>query len=109
MLPMWREPPPGASRRPLPQAGEVERVRGCTLALLRQRVVLLERRLQVGQGGIRIGAGLFGAVTPSLDQGLGGLLPGGRLLRSELVDLVILFRLDLVDTGVLELAPVLAD
>src|SRR4051794_10277310 len=25
---MWREPSPGALRRPLPQAGEVQRVRG---------------------------------------------------------------------------------
>src|SRR5689334_19732928 len=27
-LPEWREPPPGASRRPPPQAGEVKRARG---------------------------------------------------------------------------------
>jgi hypothetical protein len=29
-LPVWREPPPGAQRRPPPQAGEVKRVCGQT-------------------------------------------------------------------------------
>jgi hypothetical protein len=29
-LPVWRKPPPGASRRPPPQAGEVERACGPT-------------------------------------------------------------------------------
>src|SRR6266700_4945569 len=29
---MWREPSPGALRRPLPQAGEVQRVRGARYA-----------------------------------------------------------------------------
>src|SRR5919198_2779747 len=33
-LPEWREPPPGASRRPPPQAGEVKRVCVGNMALM---------------------------------------------------------------------------
>src|SRR5690242_11809215 len=95
---------PRAGRRRRPPVG----VAG-TASLLRQRVVFLQRGLQLLESGITIHTGLLDAVAPGLHQRLGRLLPLGGLLGGELVDLVTGLGLDLVDAGVLELTPVLAN
>src|SRR6185503_17821156 len=77
--------------------------------LLRERVVLGQRSLELGQRRIRVAAVLLDALAPGLDQRFGGLLPKSDLLGSECVDLVAGLSLDLRDPGVLHLAPMLAD
>src|SRR3954453_18444260 len=77
--------------------------------LLRERVVLGKRRLEFSQRRVRVATVLLDAIAPGLDQRLGRLLPKSDLLRRELVDLVAGLRLDLVDPGVLHLAPELAN
>src|SRR5437899_10465268 len=77
--------------------------------LLRQRVVLGERSLQFSQRRVRVATVLLDALAPGLDQRLGGLLPKSDLLGRELVHLVAGLRLDLIDPGVLHLAPEFAD
>src|SRR5664279_117410 len=77
--------------------------------LLGQGAVLGELGVQFLHGGIGIDAGLLDAVGPGLDQRLGRLLPHRGLRRGELIDFVTGFGLYLVDAGVLEFAPPLAD
>src|SRR2546423_6706023 len=55
-------------------------------ALLRQGVVFGERRAQLGQGRVRIGADLLDALAPGLDQRLGGFLPQRPLVRGQPID-----------------------
>src|SRR3954470_20576025 len=77
--------------------------------LLRERVVLGERGLEFGHRRVRVAAVLLDALAPGLDQRFGSLFPKSDLLGRQLVDLMAGLRLDLVDPGVLHLAPELAD
>src|SRR5437868_493130 len=77
--------------------------------LLCERVVLGERGLEFGERRIRVAAVLLDALAPGLDQRLGRFLPKSDLLGRQRVDLVAGLRLDLIDPGVLHLAPEFAD
>src|SRR6185436_11138635 len=77
--------------------------------LFRQRVVFGQRGAKLGHRRVRVDAGLLDALGPVLDQWLGGFLPLIRLLRRQLEDFMAWLGPDLVDTGILELAPGLAD
>src|SRR5947199_3284546 len=77
--------------------------------LLRQRVILGQRSPEFCHRGVRIDAGLLNPIAPALDQRFGRLLPQRGLLRCQLVDLMAFLGLDLVDAGILELAPGFAD
>src|ERR1700712_669451 len=81
----------------------------CRHALLRQGVVLGQGSTKFSHRAVRIGAGLPDSAGPGLDQRLGCFFPLRGLLRCKLVDLVTFLGLHLVDAGVLELAPGLAD
>src|SRR5262245_21983059 len=82
---------------------------GCELRSFRQRVVLLQRGTQFAKHRVRIAAVLLDALAPGLGQRFGGFLPQADLLGRQLVDLVAGFGLDLVDAGILHLAPMLAE
>src|SRR6516165_12010203 len=77
--------------------------------LLRQGVVFGESGAQLGHRRVGVGPGPPDAIGPGLDQGLGCLLPQRGLLCRQWIDLMTALRLDLVEAGVFEPAPGLAD
>src|SRR5437879_13700577 len=77
--------------------------------LLRQGVVFGEIGTKFGQSCVRVDTGFLDTLSVGFDQRLGVLLPQRRLLRIQVVDLVTVLRLHLVDPGVFDFAPCLAD